>query len=273
MPELPEVETVRRALEQEVLGRRIEQVAARDVMMRRPVDAGRLREALPGRRLTSFRRRGKFLLADLDRGGSLLVHLGMSGRLRLTSPGEEVPPHTHVRAMLDDGRELRLVDPRRFGLVVLLEPGEEELDPSLQRLGIEPLVPELPAVLPDLLGGRRAPVKALLLDQRLVAGVGNIYATEALWRAGVRPSRSPGRTASRRLERIAIELQQVLREAIDAGGTTLRDFSSPAGDIGYFAVRLAVYGREGTPCTRCATPLRSSLIAGRSGAWCPACQR
>lgn len=273
MPELPEVETVRRALALQLSGRRITAVRGRSVAMRRPLRVEHLQAILPGRRLIEPRRRGKFLLLDLEPPGSLLCHLGMSGRLVLTGASEAVPPHTHLRLELDDGHELRFVDPRRFGLADWLEPGTEAEDPSLRNLGMEPMESGLEQALPPLLKARRAPLKSLLLDQRLVAGVGNIYAAEALWRAGLRPSRHGRQTSMRRLERLARELRAVLAEAIEQGGTTIRDYVTPQGDFGHFAVRLAAYGRQGELCLRCGATLRADVLGGRTTAWCPGCQR
>ncbi len=273
MPELPEVETVRRALAEHVIGRRVTGVEGEPVAMRRPLDPPNLHRALAGRTLLEPRRRGKYLLMDIAGGGSLLVHLGMSGRLLLTPAAAALAPHTHLVLALDDGRHLRLVDPRRFGLAVWLPPGAEAADPALARLGPEPLDPGLAAVLPPRLRASASAVKALLLDQRVVAGVGNIYAAEALWRAGIRPSRRGRDTAVRRLEALARAVQEVLAEAIAQGGTTIRDFAAPSGWPGYFAVHLAAYGREGLPCRRCGTLLRLTVLGGRATAWCPRCQR
>ncbi len=273
MPELPEVETVRRALDLELSGRRITSVRGISISMRRPLDVEQLSAVLPGRRLTTPRRRGKYLLIDLDPPGTVLNHLGMSGRLTITDASAPVLPHTHVTLALDDGRELRFVDPRRFGMMVWLAPGEEAADPALAALGIEPLDPGLEDRLPPLLKARRAPLKSLLLDQHLVAGVGNIYAAEALWRAGVRPHRSGHRTSLDRLTALTRDVRSVLTEAVEQGGTTIRDYATPDGDFGYFAVHLAVYGRQGQPCLRCETILRSDVIGGRTTAWCPRCQR
>jgi len=273
MPELPEVETVRRALAVNLTGSRVLAVRGREVSMRRPLEPGRLNEALQGKRFTEPERRGKFLLLPVDCGGCLLLHLGMSGRLRLTGPARPVETHTHLVIELEDGRELRFVDPRRFGLAVWLGAGGEEADPSLARLGVEPLDPVFGERLPALVRARRAPVKALLLDQTLVAGIGNIYAAESLWEAGIRPSR-PGRAISEsRVRLLAGSIRSVLERAIAAGGTTLRDFAGPNGDAGYFAVRLQVYGHAGRPCPRCGQPLREDAIAGRSTVWCANCQR
>jgi formamidopyrimidine-DNA glycosylase len=273
MPELPEVETVRRALTLEVPGLRIVAVGGRSIAMRRPLDVERIAKLATGRRFLSPRRRGKYLLLDLDPPGSLLAHLGMSGRIQLVDASSPLRNHTHLRLDLDDGRQLRFVDPRRFGFVDWLDPGEENMDPSLAALGIEPLDPGLDEFLPPLLHARRAPMKSLLLDQRLVAGIGNIYAVEALWRAGIHPRRAGNRTSRLRLAGLARAVQGVLTEAITQGGTTLRDFAGPEGESGYFTVRLNVYGRQGEPCVKCGTTIRAAVIGGRTTAWCTSCQR
>ena len=273
MPELPEVETVRRALERHATGLTIEGVRGQSIQLRRRLDITGLRRRLPGRRLAAFRRRAKFLLVDLDPPGTLLVHLGMSGRLLLSDPASPLLPHTHLSLGLDRALELRFVDPRRFGLIDWLAPGAEASDPSLSTLGIEPLDERAARELPPLLHARRAPLKALLLDQRLIAGVGNIYAAEALWRAGIRPSRSGHRTALPRLERLMREVRAVLTEAVEQGGTTIRDFASPEGNFGDFAVRLQAYGRAGEACPRCGDRMIDNRLAGRSTVWCRRCQR
>jgi formamidopyrimidine-DNA glycosylase len=273
VPELPEVETIRRILALQLPGLRIETVSGQSIAMRRPLDVERLADRTIGRTFFVPRRRAKYLLLDLDPTGSLLVHLGMSGRVQLAYESAPMADHTHLRLHLSDGRQLRFVDPRRFGLIDWLDHGAEERDPSLRGLGIEPLAPGLEETLPPLLRLRRAPLKSLLLDQRLVAGVGNIYAAEALWRAGIHPRRSGSRTSLARLEKLARAVQQVLADAVARGGTTLRDFADPDGEAGFFAVELKVYGRQGDPCVRCHGTLRSSVIGGRTTAWCPQCQR
>jgi formamidopyrimidine-DNA glycosylase len=273
MPELPEVETIRRALELDLAGPRITSVSGRSIALRRPLDVNRLQPLLIGRQFVNPRRRGKFLILDLEPPGSLLVHLGMTGRIQLVKASLPRRDHTHLVIHLNDGRQLRFVDPRRFGLVDWLDPGEERRDPSLAKLGVEPLDPSLSKVLPPLLRSRRAPLKSLLLDQRLVAGIGNIYAAEALWRAGIHPRRAGNRTSLTRLADLTISVQEVLRDAITQGGTTLRDFAGPGGKSGYFAVKLNVYGRQGEPCVNCDSTIRSAVIGGRTTAWCPACQR
>jgi formamidopyrimidine-DNA glycosylase len=273
MPELPEVETIRRALERLLAGRRIVRVWARPVMMRRPLDADALHRHLLDRCFGTLRRRGKFLLLDVDREGALLIHLGMSGRLLVIEASADPLPHTHLRLDLDNGKAVHLVDPRRFGLAVWLPPGAESSDPSLSGLGIEPLTPGLEHSFPPLAHTRRAPIKAVLLDQSVIAGVGNIYATEALWRAGIRPSRPACSVSLRRLRALAGAVQDVLREAIELGGTTVRDYTAPQGDLGAFAMRLEAYGRAGASCPRCQRPLSRTIIAGRSTVWCRGCQR
>jgi len=273
MPELPEVETIRRALALELPGLRVEAVGGRSIAMRRPLDVERLSTLVAGRRFLSPRRRGKYLLLDLDPPGSLLAHLGMSGNIQLVDASSPLRKHTHLRLELDDGRHVRFVDPRRFGFVDWLDPGAEILDPSLSALGMEPLSPGLDEALPPMLHTRRAPLKSLLLDQRLVAGVGNIYAVEALWRAGIHPRRAGNRTSLIRLSNLARAVQEVLAEAVTQGGTTLRDFADPSGEMGYFAIQLAVYGRQGEQCGNCGATIRAEVIGGRTTAWCPKCQR
>jgi formamidopyrimidine-DNA glycosylase len=273
MPELPEVETVRRVVERRIVGRTVTRVEGQAVQMRRPLDPSLLHSQMSGHRFTAARRRGKFLLLDLAPRGTLMIHLGMSGRLLFVAQSQPLLPHTHLSVHLEEGHHVRLVDPRRFGLAHWLEPGEEETDPSLAALGMEPLDERLPDLLPPLFHSRRSPIKALLMDQRLVAGVGNIYACEALWRAGIRPTRRGCQTSVRRLRRLVCEVQAVLREAIQQGGTTIKDFAAPEGDFGYFAVSLAVYGNEGEPCPHCGGALRDCRLGNRATVWCPQCQR
>ena len=273
MPELPEVETVRRSLALELPGRRVVAVGGRSIAMRRPLDVKKLAALSTGRHFLAPRRRGKYLLLDLDPPGSFLAHLGMSGRFHLVEASVPLANHTHLKLELDDGRQLRFVDPRRFGFIDWLEPGAEKSDSSLATLGVEPLDPDLDKVLPPLLHARRAPVKSLLLDQRLIAGVGNIYAAEALWRSGIHPRRAGNRTSISRLAGLVTAVQEVLTDAITQGGTTLRDFAGVDGEAGYFAIKLSVYGRQGEPCTKCGAVIRSAVIGGRTTAWCPKCQR
>ncbi|HSM49894.1 MAG TPA: bifunctional DNA-formamidopyrimidine glycosylase/DNA-(apurinic or apyrimidinic site) lyase [Thermoanaerobaculia bacterium] len=273
MPELPEVEVLRRSLEPRLLGRRVERVEVLAPALREPLERRKL-AALAGRRFVRLARRAKYLLADLEGERTLVVHLGMSGRLTLVPGGTPREAHEHLALHLDSGERLRLRDPRRFGLAFAVPTGRIAADRHLAGLGVEPLSGELDgARLAAAARGRRGPVKSFLLDGRIVAGVGNIYACEALFRAGIRPDRSVARLAAARWERLAAALVEVLAEAIEAGGTTLNDFADGAGREGLFQVALAVYGRAGEPCPRCGRTIRRTELAGRGTFDCPGCQR
>ena len=262
MPELPEVEVLRRSLEPHLVGDRIRRVEVRARALREPLRAGELR------------RRGKYLLVDLEGGTTLLLHLGMSGRLTLVPAGTPREPHEHLAFHLDSRRRLRFRDPRRFGLVLALPTADLERDRHLVHLGLEPLAGTFSGgALRRLAAGRRAPVKAFLMDARRIVGVGNIYATEALHRAGIHPARSVGRISVERWRRLAVAVRRVLRHAILQGGTTLNDFADGEGRSGEFQVDLRVYGREGEPCPRCGARVRRLVQSGRSTFYCPRCQR
>ncbi len=268
MPELPEVETTVRGLERLLKGRRIAEVEARRPDLRRalPVDLG---QRLTGARVTGLRRRAKYGLIDTDRGDTLIFHLGMSGRWRI-DPGE-IEKHDHFLITTDDGHRLALNDPRRFGSLDLER--SELLDewPAIAALGPEPLGLEV-GDLKRRLAGRKAAIKLLLLDQRIVAGLGNIYVCEALFRARIHPRRAGGSVSGTRLKRLVQAIGEVLEEAIAAGGSSLRDFASPNGELGYFSKSFAVYGREGQACA-CGGPVRRVVQGGRSTFYCPRCQR
>ena len=271
MPELPEVETTRRGLLPHLLGRRIRGAVVRNRSLRWPVTrdlGGKLR----GEEVLAIRRRGKYLLFDL-RSGHLLVHLGMSGRLSLLPDDAPVRLHDHVDVQLEGSQVLRLTDPRRFGAVLWLrDPAERHV--LLRGLGLEPLEPEFTGeALLRLARGRSVAVKHFLMNGRIVTGVGNIYASEALFRAGIHPLRSAGRISRARWDQLAAAVRETLEAALAAGGTTLRDFASADGAPGYFQVQCAVYGREGRPCIRCGTPIRALRQGQRSTFYCPACQR
>jgi formamidopyrimidine-DNA glycosylase len=274
MPELPEVEVLRRSLEPHVTGDRIERIEIRNPALREPVDPAALARHAKGREVAALRRRGKYLLIDLDGGRTVVVHLGMSGRLTLV-PGNTPPePHEHVAFHLRSGRRLRLRDPRRFGVVFALPTAEIPGDPHFVHLGVEPLEPGFSGeLLAREAEGRRGPVKPFLMDATVVVGIGNIYATETLFRAGVHPTRPVSRISARRWDRIAGEAVRVLRQAITEGGTTLNDFADGEGRSGYFQVSLGVYDREGEPCSVCGRPIRRIVQAGRSTFYCPRCQR
>ncbi len=271
MPELPEVETTRRGLQPHLLGRRVLELVVRDPRLRWPV-APELAPWAAGRAVSSVQRRGKYLILDLD-GGGLLVHLGMSGSLRLV-PGAEPPGrHAHWDLRLDEGRRLRFTDPRRFGSLHRWQ-GDPSSHPLLRELGPEPLGPGFHG---DYLyrrsRGRRLAVKSFLMDARVVAGVGNIYANEALFLAGLPPGRAAGRIGPERYTRLAAAVRSVLEDAIAAGGTTLRNFTSGDGRPGYFRQRLRVYGRTGAGCPVCGTPVQERRQGQRSTFFCPRCQR
>ena len=271
MPELPEVETTRRGLEPYLAGTRIDALEVREPRLRWPV-APDMAERVAGRRVVAVGRRGKYLVLELD-GGALLVHLGMSGSLRLVESGEAPGPHAHWDLRLASGRWLRYTDPRRFGSLHWWS-GEPAEHPLLRGLGPEPLGEGFHGeYLYRAARGRRAPVKSLLMDARVVAGIGNIYANEALFLAGIAPGRPAGRISLVRYRRLAGAVRQVLAEAVAAGGTTLRDFTSGDGRPGYFRQRLRVYGRRGAACPACGELVRERRQGQRSTFYCARCQR
>jgi formamidopyrimidine-DNA glycosylase len=275
MPELPEVETTRRGLAPHVEGRIVTDVVLRRPDLRWPIPP-EVPALLPGRRIESVRRRAKYLLLDTQ-VGSALLHLGMSGSLRVLPAQTPVEAHDHVDILLEGrgrqpGRVLRFNDPRRFGCLLWQAPGEtHEL---LRGLGPEPLSDEFDG---DYLfarsRGRKAPVKTFLMDQGVVVGVGNIYAAEALFEAGISPLREAGRVSRERYRSLADAVKRILAHAIERGGTTLRDFISPDGQPGYFELELAAYGRGGEPCPRCGRPMKEMAIGQRTTVWCGRCQR
>ena len=269
MPELPEVETVRRAMEVHLVGRRIESVWCSGKRLREPLPRRRL-ERLVGRRFAAAERRAKYLLLPLDREATLVVHLGMTGNLLFRGDRQ---PHDHVAFGLDRGPPLVFADPRRFGMLLALGPRELERCRYLDELGIEPLGGGLDGeFLHGHCRGRTRQVKSLLLDSRVVAGIGNIYASEALFRAGIRPSTRCHRLSRRRCSLLAEKIVEVLSEAVAQGGTTISDYLG-SGAGGRFQQRLAVYGRAGDDCLVCDGPVRSVTLAGRSSFYCPSCQK
>src|SRR5438876_1865688 len=264
MPELPEIETIKRGLDPLLLGRRVLGVEVRERRLREPI-VPRALARLRGATLTGIRRRSKYLLLDTDAGLTLLIHLGMTGQLWVADAGRPARPHQHVVIALDDGRELRFADTRRVGHLRVLRSDRVERDRRLRGLGPEPLDGEVSG--PALFRKTRRlkkPVKNFLLDTRAIAGVGNIYACEALFRAGIGPRRQVRRIGTEGWERLLGSLREVLGEAIEAGGTTLRDFLNAEGEVGYFALSLRVYDRAGKPCGRCGALIRRIVQAGRS---------
>jgi formamidopyrimidine-DNA glycosylase len=276
MPELPEVETVVRGLRPHLVGRRIARL-----VQRRP----NLRTALPrdfaarveGRLVTALDRRAKYILAHLDDEQILIVHLGMSGRLVLLNRPNSAPgPHDHVEFATDDGAVVRFSDPRRFGIMDLLTRGTLNLDKRFAALGPEPLADEFtPAVLESALKGRASPIKAALLDQHVVAGIGNIYACEALHIAGISPKRKAGTVHGDRAKKLVHAIKDVLSRAIAAGGSSARDYVQASGELGWFQHHWAVYDREGQKCPTCDSKrgVRRLVQSGRSTFYCAQCQR
>jgi formamidopyrimidine-DNA glycosylase len=275
MPELPEVETTRRGLAPHVEGRRIQAVTLRRPDLRWPIPPEVARE-LPGQRIDAVRRRAKYLLMDTA-AGSAVLHLGMSGSLRVLPATTPVGAHDHVDIALDgergrSGRVLRFTDPRRFGCLLWQPVGQ--VHPLLQGLGPEPLSDAFDGdYLFALSRGRRAPVKTFLMDQAVVVGVGNIYAAESLFRAGISPLRAAGKVSRERYVALAAAVKDILAYAITRGGTTLRDFLDPDGAPGYFEQELSAYGRGGEACRRCGRAMKQATIGQRTTVWCGYCQR
>jgi formamidopyrimidine-DNA glycosylase len=267
MPELPEVETTVRGLEKVLKGRTINSVEARRADLRRafPHDLG---QRLTGAKVIGLGRRAKYGLIHTDRADTMIFHLGMSGSWRIDHARLE--KHDHLLIETDEGKRLALNDPRRFGSVDLVPTGELDQWPPFKALGPEPMDVDA-GELNKRLAGRTAPIKLLLLDQRIIAGLGNIYVCEALHRAGIRPTRAGGSISPDRLRRLVPAIHDVLAEAIAAGGSSLRDFTSPDGELGYFSKSFAVYDREGQPCG-CGGKVKRIVQGGRSTFFCPKCQ-
>jgi len=271
MPELPEVETTRRGVRTALVGRTVEAFDLREPRLRWRVEST-LAVELAGQRILDVRRRAKYLLIDFERG-TLIAHLGMSGSLRVMQSQSPRLLHDHYDLRLDSGQCLRFNDPRRFGSLHWCT-GKPEDHPLLAALGPEPLEDAFDAdYIAARAKGRKAAVKLFLMDQRIVVGVGNIYASEALFRAGVRPRRAAGRVRRAEWERLVQSVREVLGEAIRQGGTTLRDYVNAEGTPGYFRQKLFVYERKGEPCRRCGTTIRHLVLGQRSTYFCPGCQK
>jgi formamidopyrimidine-DNA glycosylase len=272
MPELPEVETIARGLAQRVSGDLIESVwiGRKPEPLKSP--ARRIAATLEGSRIANVRRVGKHIVVDLEEDGAKtrgqwIVHLGMTGNLVVSTPSHELAKHTHLIARLASGRELRFVDPRRFGRISV-----HRADEVFRAAGSEPLDLEFEAFA-RLFRGRKTPIKSALLNQRLLSGIGNIYADEALFRAGVRPRRRASKVTRTELRKLYEALRDVLNEAITAGGSSISNYVDADGEEGLFQFDHRVYGREGEPCLVCRTPIKRVVIAGRSAHYCPHCQK
>jgi formamidopyrimidine-DNA glycosylase len=277
VPELPEVESLRQILARSVVGRSFHHVRVKEARLRRSV-TGELGSLIGGRRVERVGRRAKYLLIEMAGDQVMLVHLGMSGSL--THRGHSFdsaafnPRHDHIEFALDDGSILVYNDPRRFGLIKVVARAELNEIAELKYLGPEPLGHDFTLnYLWQVSRGRTAAIKNLLMDQRIVAGVGNIYASEILFRAEVRPTRRAGRVTRKEIGRIVAATRQVLHEAIGSRGTTFRSYRDSRGQPGRFAQRLRVYDREGKPCLKCSTPIRSVVLGQRSTYYCPRCQK
>jgi formamidopyrimidine-DNA glycosylase len=290
VPELPEVETIARGLDKRVTGDLIESVWLGNKPEPLKSSAGEIARALERSRILAVRRVGKHIVFDLEKNGvgasrrrsqdkrsdpknradegdratQFIVHLGMTGRLQVCEPDAEIAKHTHAIAKLGSGRELRFVDPRRFGRL--------GVSSSFDVGGVEPLEVELEQFLP-LFRGRKTPIKSALLNQKLLRGVGNIYADEALFRAGIRPRRRASTIRREQYAKLLDSVKEVLREAIDLGGSSVSDYVNADGEEGFFQLQHRVYGREGEPCLVCGTPIKRVVIAGRSSHYCPQCQK
>lgn len=269
MPELPEVETTLRGIEPHVLNKKISSIVVRQSSLRWPVPTRILKDKLIDQTFTSIKRRGKYLLLESSKE-FLIIHLGMSGSLRIIQE-EKVKKHDHIDIEFKDGSILRYCDPRRFGCFLWTE--NPESHPLLKNLGPEPLGNEFNGqYLFNVSRGRKTPIKSFIMNSKFIVGVGNIYANEALFRAKIKPNRQAGRISLKRYEKLSKEIVIILRESIEQGGTTLRDFVGSNNKPGYFKQQLEVYGRQGEECKLCSSALKSLIIGQRSSVYCPKCQ-
>lgn len=274
MPELPEVEVVRRGLDSLLTGRRIVAISGSGLPLRKPVPLAQLQALACGAQVTTVTRRAKFLLLGLNNGVLILLHLGMTGKVYPAGPQTPARKHDHLVLGMDNGDEIRFNDCRRFGLVAIYPPGEAAAPPPLADLGPEPLDEAAfnPEYLLSRCRGRKTPIKNLLMDNRVVVGIGNIYANEVLFAVGLGPLTPAGVITPAQAQEIVDAARKILYKAIAAGGTTIADFANASGESGYFQVQLAVYGRQGQPCPRCGAIIERRLQAGRPSFYCRHCQ-
>ena len=276
MPELPEVEVVRRGLLNHLPGRTIVSCSNDGKPLRKPVPQSAMERLLPGTCITDVTRRAKYVVIHLDTGSMLVIHLGMTGQLGLHDRSAPRTTHDHVWWRLDDGLELRLNDTRRFGMIAMAGPGDAgNLEQTVfKTCGPEPLADSFDGgYLYEKASGRGVSVKSFIMDSRTVVGIGNIYANESLFAAGIRPDRKAGAISRKRYDRLAVEIKKVLEHAIECGGSTISDFIGASGESGYFQVHFRVYGRTGEPCPTCGTKLSHKVIGGRASFFCAKCQR
>ena len=282
VPELPEVETIARGLHKRVEGDTVESVWLGEKPEPLKSTAAEIAEVLEGSRILQVRRVGKHIVFDLERTGTgkrsaihrgqWIVHLGMTGRMQVTTPETELAKHTHAVVRLASGREVRFVDPRRFGRLAVVRVDSRSGEQGFSAPGDEPLVSESERFV-SLFHGRKTPIKSALLNQKLLSGVGNIYADEALFRSGIRPRRRASSLTREQLRKLHLAVQEVLREAIALGGSSVSDYVNADGEEGFFQLQHRVYGREGEPCLVCGTPIKRIVIAGRSSHYCSRCQK
>jgi formamidopyrimidine-DNA glycosylase len=274
MPELPEVETIRRGLERVLVGQTVCQIKIRETRLRRPVNVPRLKKWITGQRVRALSRRAKYLLCEMENHAHLVVHLGMSGRLLYCEKKLPLQKHDHVRFVFNNGHELRFCDPRRFGLIDAVPPQKLPEYVHFRNLGPEPLSPDFTT---DYLRARAEklsrPIKNFIMDAAVVVGVGNIYTSESLFRAGIHPKKPSGTLRLPEWKKLAQKIRETLELAIATGGTTLNDFYNSDGGMGYFQQHLMVYDRAGEPCYICASKIKRIVQAGRSSFYCPRCQK
>lgn len=274
MPELPEVEVIKRGLRKHVTGCKVTGIVASNKKLRLPLPRKGLKSLILGARIETVDRRAKFLLVRMDNGAILIIHLGMTGRLSIFPDTAAKSKHDHLILDLDSHKQLRFHDTRRFGFIQVASPGSDLPGTMLAELGPEPLGKKFtPEYLQALAAGKKRPLKNFLMDSRVVAGIGNIYACEILFQAGLNPRKQINRLTRKDWEKIVASSRAVLRKAIKSGGTTINDFVNASGKSGYFQLELQVYGRQGLPCNSCVTPIAKMTMAGRSTFFCPRCQK
>ena len=274
MPELPEVEVIKRGLVLHLPGRKVLEIVTGNRKLRQPMPRKNLQEFIQGARIKSVDRRAKFLLLTMHNGAVLIIHLGMTGRLGIFPADSPRAKHDHLRLQLNNGMQLRFNDIRRFGLIEVIPPGKGLANTMLSNIGPEPFGQEFnPRYLRQLAADKNRPIKNFLMDSRVVAGIGNIYACEILFHAGLNPAKKISTLSINEWENIVAGTHHVLTKAIDSGGTTISDFVNASGKSGYFQLELRTYGRQGKPCKNCSTPIARKTMAGRSTFFCPECQK